>query len=58
MHIKAEIIDITGRTVTTISDEYIPAGNYSFQLKNTNLKGLYFVRLQTGENTQVLKVIF
>lgn len=58
MHIKAELIDITGRTVTTISDEYMPAGNHSFHLKNTDLEGLYFERLQTGENTQVLKVIF
>lgn len=36
----------------------MPAGNHNFHLKKTDIKCLYFVRLQPGENTQILKSYF
>jgi len=50
--------DITGRTVARLFEGRLPAGNHQFNWNPIKLvPGIYFVRLQTGENQQTVRTL-
>ncbi len=58
------IYDITGRTITTLTDTHQLAGTYSIQWSGTDdsgnqvSTGVYFARLQSGDFSQGIKMVF
>jgi len=57
-NVKLTIYDAIGCKVTTIVDEYKPAGNYSVQFYGSNLaSGIYLYRLESGNYSAAKKFI-
>jgi hypothetical protein len=55
--VSLRIFDITGREITTIVSEEMPAGNYSRQWNASNMpSGIYFYRIQVGSFTETKKL--
>jgi hypothetical protein len=56
--VSLKIYDLLGREVSTLVNEYKPAGNYSVNFKATNLSsGVYIYKLQAGEFVKNAKMI-
>ena len=54
-----KIFNILGKEVSTLVNEYKPAGKYETEFNATNLpSGVYFYRLQAGDFVQTRKMIF
>jgi len=53
-----EILDITGRIVETVVDQKLNAGQHNFSFGQKLTDGVYFVRMQAGDNDLVRKVVF
>jgi PKD repeat protein len=53
-----EILDITGRVVETVVDQKLNAGQHNFSFGQKLTDGVYFVRMQAGDNDLVRKVVF
>lgn len=50
--VRLSVIDITGKTLIRLVDEYQPAGKYEVTLNNNQLKqGLYIYKLESGKGT-------
>ena len=57
-NVKLTVYNAIGCKVSTILNEYKPAGNYSIQFKATNLaSGIYLYRLESGNYAAVKKFI-
>ena len=55
--VKLKIYDVLGRVVSTLVDEHLSAGQYSYQFNARNLaSGVYFYRLTTGGFSSVKKL--
>jgi hypothetical protein len=55
---KLEIVDITGRTVTTIVDSELQPGSYSVNYDASELSsGIYFYRIVNGSYTETRKMV-
>jgi hypothetical protein len=52
--IKAEVIDITGKVKISMQGEV--NGNLEIDTQHLS-KGVYFIRIQDGENTQTKRII-
>jgi Secretion system C-terminal sorting domain len=53
-----KVLDIVGRTVTTLVNEKRPQGKYETQFNAATLpKGIYFCQLKAGEFSQTRKMI-
>jgi hypothetical protein len=53
-----KIYDVLGNELTTLVDEYKPAGNYEVEFDAAHLpSGVYFYRLQAGNFTETKKLI-
>ncbi len=55
--VKVDILDISGRTVSTIANGYHVPGNYTYQISNEISAGTYFIRYTIGSNTITKKFI-
>jgi hypothetical protein len=56
-NIKLFLIDVTGREVKLITNEYKQEGAYSFELNGSKLfPGIYFLKMIEGNKTQCLKI--
>lgn len=56
--VSLRIFDVLGREVATLVNENKPAGTYSVSWNASALaSGVYFYRLQAGENVQVKKLV-
>ncbi len=50
--VKLSVVDITGKTVMMLVNEFQPAGNYEFSFDGNPLeKGIYFYKLETEKGT-------
>lgn len=61
-HVTLKVYDILGNYISTLVDEYKPAGNYkvkfhSSESNNKLTSGIYFYRLMSGTYTDVRKMI-
>jgi hypothetical protein len=57
-NVKLTIYNVIGSRVSTIVDEYKPAGNYSVQFNGSNLaSGIYLYRLEAGNYSEAKKLI-
>jgi hypothetical protein len=57
-HVKLEIFNATGTRVTTLVDEYRPAGNYTFDFNAAAFSsGIYFYRFTAGSFSATKKMI-
>ncbi|GAB1350486.1 hypothetical protein MASR1M107_27010 [Ignavibacteriales bacterium] len=55
--VKATVYDISGRDITTLLSENMPAGNHSIKFDgNTLPSGIYLLRLTAGEFTKSIKM--
>ncbi|MFA6541480.1 MAG: T9SS type A sorting domain-containing protein, partial [Bacteroidota bacterium] len=58
-----KIFDIMGREITTLAAEYLRQGAHEYQWNGTNeysqqaATGIYFYRLQSGNNVSVKKML-
>jgi hypothetical protein len=53
-----KIYDILGNQVTTLVDEYKPAGKYEVEFSAASLpSGVYFYRIQSGDFVQIKKMM-
>jgi photosystem II stability/assembly factor-like uncharacterized protein len=53
-----KIYNTLGEEISTLVNDYRPAGNYSVKFNSGNLpSGVYFYKIQSGEHTQVRKMI-
>lgn len=56
--VKLNIFDVTGKVVSSIVNERLNAGSYSFDFKPGELSsGVYFYKLESGEFTDIKKMI-
>lgn len=56
-HVRLDVYNILGQRVTTLKDEFLPAGYHSVTWKDDQIaSGVYFYRLQTDEFTQTRKM--
>jgi hypothetical protein len=56
--VTLKIYDVLGNEVSTLVNEYQPAGNYQINFDAKNLSsGIYFYRLQAGSFSQSIKMI-
>jgi hypothetical protein len=56
-HVRLDVFNILGQRVTTLKDEFMPAGRHSVNWKDDQIaSGVYFYRLQTDEFTQTRKM--
>lgn len=56
--VTLKVLDIVGRTVTTLVNEQRPQGKYEIQFDAVKLpQGIYFYQLKAGEFTQTRKMI-
>jgi hypothetical protein len=55
---KLKVYDALGNEVSTLVDEYKPAGNYSVEFDASSLSsGIYFFQLRSGEFLETKKMI-
>jgi subtilisin-like proprotein convertase family protein len=60
---RLEVIDVAGRSVTTIVDRNLPAGRHAYAWDGRDARGsavaagVYFVRLTSGDHTDLERVI-
>ncbi|HSL88429.1 MAG TPA: T9SS type A sorting domain-containing protein [Ignavibacteriaceae bacterium] len=59
-----KVLDLLGREIVTLLDEYIPAGSYEIEFnsndagyRNKLTSGIYFYRLQTGEFSETKPMV-
>jgi len=63
-HAMLKICDITGRTITTLEDEWQSTGIHTVQWNGTNQRcepvdaGVYFCRLQVESDSQTIKMLY
>jgi len=63
-HVKLTVLDVIGREVTTLQDVTKPSGTYEVQWNGLDQSGcplstgVYFARLQAGEYTKTIKMVF
>ncbi|MDP2364493.1 MAG: T9SS type A sorting domain-containing protein, partial [Ignavibacteria bacterium] len=56
--ISINLVDIFGRTVAALMNEYKKSGNYSFDFNSENLPaGVYYCRFNGGSNSGVLRLV-
>ncbi|MBP7462585.1 MAG: T9SS type A sorting domain-containing protein [Candidatus Delongbacteria bacterium] len=56
--VRLAIYDITGRQVAQVTEVMLPAGNHELSFDAGSLTtGIYFYRLDTGDQSQVRKMI-
>jgi len=56
--VKLEIFDASGKTVQTLVNENLSAGNYKIGFEGTGLaSGIYFYRIETAEFSDVKKMV-
>lgn len=56
--VQLKVYDVLGKEVTTLVDEYKPAGNYEVEFNATNLSsGVYFYVLRTSDFCSQMKMI-
>ncbi|TFG90485.1 MAG: T9SS type A sorting domain-containing protein, partial [Candidatus Atribacteria bacterium] len=56
--VTLKILNLLGKEVTSLIDEYKPAGVYETEFNASNLpSGVYFYRLQAGPFVQTRKMI-
>ncbi|NQT61348.1 MAG: T9SS type A sorting domain-containing protein [Candidatus Marinimicrobia bacterium] len=62
--VTLKVYDIAGRNITTLRDTHQPAGNYSLQWNGVDQSGnqvstgVYFARLDAGEFSQTIKMLY
>jgi hypothetical protein len=57
--VRLSLLDVSGRRVSVLADEHRAAGKHSLPIrKGAWAKGVYFVRLETKEQTEVARVVF
>lgn len=57
-NVIAELVDMTGKTVKTIQQGNVAAGEKKFSYNLSNLSsGMYFLRIQIGDEQHIFKVI-
>ena len=57
-HVAIKVFDILGRDVTTLVDEFKPAGSYTVQFDASRLaSGIYFYSIHAGEYTALKKML-
>jgi len=57
-HVLLRLYDAIGREVATLVDDYKPAGSYGVQFNAAKLSsGVYFYRIQAGENVDLKKMV-
>lgn len=55
--VSLKVFDITGREVANLVDEFLSAGNYSYDFDGTKLSsGIYFYRLISGNFSEIRKM--
>ena len=63
-HVDIRVYDVAGRMVRTLVSEPRPAGRHSVAWDGRDAegarmrKGMYFVRLQIGDDTRMVRVTF
>lgn len=56
--VSLKVFDITGREVTNLIDEFLSAGNYSYDFDGAKLtSGIYFYRLISGNFGEIRKMV-
>ena len=56
--VQLAVYDISGREVSALAEEWMPAGHHSMLLNASELSsGIYFARLQIGDLTQTMKLL-
>jgi len=56
--VSIRIYDILGREIECLVNEYVQPGKYSYDFNANNLSsGVYFYRLQTGDYTNIKKMV-
>jgi hypothetical protein len=57
-HQLLKVYDVLGNEVTTLIDEYKPAGSYEIEFDAKNLSsGIYFYKLNSGSLSQINKMV-
>jgi hypothetical protein len=56
-HATLTVYDASGRTVATLVDEELAAGNHAPEWKADVPSGIYFYRLQTGDFADMKKMV-
>jgi len=57
-HVRITVFDVLGRTVATLVDEALGAGDYRTAFDGTNFaSGVYFYELETDEYTESRKML-
>jgi Secretion system C-terminal sorting domain len=57
-HIRIDLLDISGKAVKTLVDKYHTSGNYYVSVNEPSLNsGLYFVRIQAGDQIKTQKIM-
>jgi len=55
--VQFDVYDVTGRRVTTLLDEWTPAGGHALDWNTSGMpSGVYFVRMNAGEKSVVRRV--
>lgn len=61
---RLDIFDVQGRKVTSLMNAHVAAGNYALQWNGMDAAGglvatgIYFARLEAGENENIIKLMF
>ena len=55
--VKIELLDMTGRHITTIVDDKMLAGNHRFSVQHKLLPGVYLLTLKTANATASKRLI-
>ncbi|CAN5495502.1 hypothetical protein BH11BAC2_BH11BAC2_21690 [soil metagenome] len=55
-NVKIEVQDVSGRLISTFSDD-LPAGDHQYTMENNLESGVYLVRLIFGEKTVTKKIV-
>jgi len=57
-HTRIDLLDVLGRTIATLHDGQLAAGQQRFTLPVGELRGgIYFVRLQNGGRSDVVRFV-
>ena len=56
--VSIKVYDITGREISTLVDQSVPAGSYNVEFDATNIaSGTYFYKIQAGDFVATKKML-
>jgi PKD repeat protein len=56
-HVLITLFDVLGREIKTLAESELPEGNYHFDINDIGSNGVYYVKLQAGEQQMTKKIV-